>query len=200
MAETIPTNEQSQNLAPWKHLAIVSASFGLAFALTLSVIVAAFSWYSTRPERPKPWKTDAIQARFASLEFTGEPENFVVEFGYDLENKTDANYRIGDGSGLEVMARLAQGNVLSGDFGHYQATRATVSGPSFIPPKGVGRLTVRVAYYYPSDFTSDDKSDIQKIGKSVSRRIKEMSGFVVFDPSSHYQIELASGWRDYKSN
>jgi hypothetical protein len=110
MAETIPTNERSQNSAPWMRLAILGASFGLAFALTLSVIVTAYSWYSTRPERPKPWRTDAIQARFASLQFTGEPENFVVEFGYDLENKTDANYRIGDGSGLDVMARLAQGN------------------------------------------------------------------------------------------
>jgi hypothetical protein len=193
MTENVSTTEDRQNVPPWKRLIVIGASFGVAFALALSVIVGGIVWYSSRP---KPWKTDAIKARFASFEYTSQLDNLPIDFEYDLENKTDATYMVGEGSGLVVMARLAEGNVLSKDFGHYQASDASVSGPSFIPAKCVGRITVRVVYNYRSDLTKTDRSDESKVAAYVGHRVKEMSGFVLFDQSNHYRIDLPGGWQN----
>jgi hypothetical protein len=175
----------------------ISASFGAGTVLMIALLLGGIAWQSSRP---KPWNTGAVQARFASLKLTAGVDTLPVEFEYDLENKTDANYLIGDGSSMIVMARLTQGDVLSEDFGHSPASKAKVSGPSFIPPTGVGRITVHVTYDYPSDFTPGDKSDAQKVSRYLGSKVRDISGFVAFDQSNHYQIELPSGWEKFHPN
>jgi 5-methylcytosine-specific restriction endonuclease McrA len=174
----------------------ISAGLGAGTALTVALLLGVISWHTSRP---KPWNTDAIKAHFATLELTGGLDNLPVQFGYDLENTTDSNYMIGTGSSIVVMATLAQDHALSEEFGNSPGSKISVSAPSFIPPKGVARITVRVAYDYPSDFTPDDKADAQKVSKYLGRKVKEISGFVAFDQFNHYQIELPSGWQKFQT-
>ncbi len=156
-------------------------------------VLGGIAWYSSCP---KPWNSGAIKARFASLEVTTGLDNLPVMFEYDLENKSATNYTVGNGSGLVVMATLAQGNILSEAFGQSPASSSvSVSGPSFIPPKGVGRITVRVVYDYPPGFTPNDKSNMNKVEKYVGRRLDEISGYALFDKSNDYRIDLPSGWQ-----
>ena len=181
------------NRATWKRVALFGASFGAGFALVVTIIIGGILWYNSRP---KLWRAGAIKAQYASLELTTGLDKLPVFFEYDLENNTDANYRIGDGSGFTVMAVLTQGHVLSEDFGHSETSTTTVSGPSFIPPHAAGRIKVRVEYDYPSDFTQNDRSNMDKVAKFVGGELKGISGFVLFDASNHFRIDLPSGWKD----
>ncbi len=196
MATDPSTASGAGRIAWWKRSAVTGASFGAGFALALSLIFGGVAWYRSRP---KLWNTEAIKASYASLEFSMNEKNFVVDFGFDLQNNTDSIYTI-NASDLVVMARLAEGNVLSRSIGHYQASDATVEAPAFIPAKAKARIIVHVGYEYPFDFTANDKSDAKKVSKSVDRRLKEIIGFIIFDKSNLYRIELPSGWQDIKSN
>jgi hypothetical protein len=174
----------------WKRYIVLGITFGISFAIACALIFGVISWYKSRA---KPWNTNAITASYGTLEFSMPADGFIVEFGYDFQNNTTRNYDLLP-SNIVLMAKLSEGDVLSKDFGHYQKGEATIEGPSFIPPKAKARVTIKVQYYYPSDFTAADKEDVQKVIKIVSRRVNELDGFVVFDNANHFQIVMSKGW------
>jgi len=175
----------------WKKLLVVGVASGAAFALVLCVAVGAILWFQSRP---KPWNTEAVKASYATLEFLMDSDSFVVEFGYDLQNNTNRDYRIDNGH-LVVLARLPDGDALSRNFGHYQHSDPSVA-PTFLPAKAKTRITLSVPYEYPFDLTPTERQDIDKVSPSVGRRLKELNGFVIFDQSEHYQIDLPKGWKE----
>jgi hypothetical protein len=120
-------------------------------------------------------------------------DDFVVEFGYDFQNNTNRNYDMSLAN-MVLMAKLSEGDALSKEFGHHQNGDATIEGPSFIPPKGKARVTIKVHYYYPSDFTASDKKDMKTVLKSVNGRLNELDGFVAFDNANYFQILMSKGW------
>jgi hypothetical protein len=183
------------HIASWKRALLFGMSFGTGFALLLALLFGAATWYKSRP---KPWNTGAIKANYASLEFTNNGETVDVDFGYDLENETQSNYLIDKGN-LVVLARLSDTNSLSKSFGHYQASEPTIDAPAFIPAKGKVRIDVRIPYTYAGIAAPKDKDDFQQIGKYVRRRVEELAGLVIFDQENHYQIDMASGWQNWKN-
>ena len=102
-------------------------------------------------------------------------------------------------AGLTPLAILTDGKALSKDFGHYQAEPATVDGPPFIPPGGTARISVKVRYFFPTEFSSADKQNASKVNESLGHRTDELNGFVIFDEQSHYRIDLPRGWEDTKA-
>jgi hypothetical protein len=171
----------------WKNLLVVGVAFGAAFALVLGAIL----WFQSRP---KSWNTEAVKASYATLEFLMDSDSVVVEFGYDLQNNTNRDYRI-DNSHLVVLARLPDGDALSRKFGHYQYSDPSVA-PTFLPARGKTRIILSVPYEYPFDLTPTERQEIDKVSPSVGRRLKELNGFVIFDQSEHYQIDLPKGWKE----
>jgi len=191
----------SSSISGWKKLAIRAFFGGAGFACALAIIAGTALWYHNRPERPKPWNTTALKATYNGMEFTiastKDPDSFSVQFYYNIKNNIDRNYAI-NGSALALMAVLTDGNALSKEFGNYQSGGATVDGPAFIPPGGTARIIVRVSYFYPDGLTETDKNDAAKVVPSLDRRLKELSGFVVFDEQNHYRIDLPEGWKQMK--
>lgn len=187
-------------MSGWKKLAIRAFFGGLGFAIGLAVLAGAVLWYLDRPERPKPWNTTALKATYDTLEVTyggtKDAGSYSTDFYYELKNNTDTNYPI-NGPTLTPMAVLTDGNALSKEFGHYQSGDAAVNGPAFIPPGGTARIDVRVSYFYPTDFTQADKNNAGKISSSLDHRLKELSGFVIFDEQNHYRIDLPEGWKQW---
>ncbi len=179
----------------WKRLILISASFGAGFAIFISAIFGSVGWLRSRPQ---PWNSNALKASFETVELTTQPQqdSFLVDFLYNIENKTDRNYEI-DPANLTVLANLTDGNALSKDFGHYQTSDAKIDGPSFIPAQGRARISIRVSYQYPSEFTDKDKNDVKKVSGSSAHRLKELSGFVIFDKASHCRIDLPEGWKNW---
>jgi hypothetical protein len=192
---------ESPSIRPWKMLAIRSFFGGVGFAIGLSIIAGAVLWYHNRPERPKPWNASALKATYDTMEFmvgsAKDTYSYPVVFYYNVRNNTDRNYQI-NSSTLTPMAVLTDGNALSKEFGHYQASDATVDGPAFIPPGGTARIAVRVSYFYPDEFTQADKKDPEKIISNLNHRLRELSGFVMFDEQNHYRVDLPEGWKQMK--
>ncbi len=152
-------------------------------------------WYKSRPQ---PWDNAALKASFATIELQTQPQKdtYNTEFVYDVYNNTEKNYKL-EPNRLTVMAVLSEGNVLSKDFGHYQGSDVVLEGPEFIPPQGKARIKLRISYQYPSTFTNGDKDNIEKVSQSFNNRLKELSGFVVFDQGNHYRIDMPENWKQW---
>jgi hypothetical protein len=182
-------------MATWKRVLLIAAGFGAGFAICVALIVGSFYWYSTRP---KPWNKNAFKATFATMEFSLQPQaaSYKVDFQYDVQNTTERNYEFSS-SNFTLLAVLAEGNVLSKEFGHYQAEEPRLDGPAFIPAQGKARIHVFVAYEYPSEWTPKEKNDIDKVIGSFNHRLRELTGFVAYDQINHYEIDLPEGWRNW---
>jgi len=182
-------------MTTWKRLVLISAGFGAGFVICSFVIVGVIYWYSNRP---KPWNKDALKATFDTLEFDTRPReaSYKVAFLYDVENTTERNYDL-NSSNFTLFAVLAEGNTLSKEFGHYQAEDPKLDGPAFIPAHGKARIHVVVAYQYPSEWTSKEKNDAEKVNKSLNYRLRELTGFVAYDQPNHYEIDMPEGWRNW---
>jgi hypothetical protein len=172
---------------------LIGASFGVAFAVVFAMIASGHTWYLSRPT---PWNTRAVTANYGSLEFSMKPANVVITFIYDLENKTDSNYKIAERPDLVIMAKLADGDVLSKRFGDFQTADVVLDAPAFIPAKSKARMALSVSYKYPDDFGSTDRRDPNIVATCVENRLRELSGVVIFDPFTHYRIDLPSGWQN----
>jgi hypothetical protein len=182
-------------MTTWKRLLLISAGFGAGFAICAAAIVAAGYWYSTRP---KPWNKNALGATFTGLQVSTRPQetSYKVDFSYDVQNTTQRNYGF-QSANFTLLAVLPDGNALSKEFGNYQAEDPTIDGPAFIPAKGKARIHVVVFYEYPSEFTATEKNDVTKVNKSVNRRLRQVAGFVAFDQTNHYELDLPGVWRDW---
>jgi hypothetical protein len=186
------------SLSLWKRIAIRSFFGGVGIVIALGIVAGSILWYRERPERPKPWNETALTAKFDTMEIAAggwtSLQSYPVSFFYNVRNNTDRNYEVDDAA-LTKMAVLTDGMVLSKGFGNYQEGDAIVEGPPFIPPGGTARIIVRVSYYFPDDFTKTDEHDSKKLIATFNHRLKELSGFVIFDEQNHYQINLPEGWK-----
>jgi hypothetical protein len=178
-----------------KRIFLRSLGFGAGFAVVLCFVVGFFFWYSNRPKPSKPWNSSAIKGTCAEMGFAMQPEkdSFDMTFDFDLQNNTPQNYTI-DTNNFTVMDVLADGGSLS-KRSNYQTSDPTVEAPSFIPPQGKVRVTIKTSYLYPTEFTSADKNNLAKALPSVNRRLAEVDGFVLFDQNNSYRIDLPEGWK-----
>jgi len=66
-----------------------AAGFGAGAVLTLSIVVASWIWYTSRP---RPWNKNALKAKFSGFTYQAKQEAFVIDFEYVLENTTNKDY------------------------------------------------------------------------------------------------------------
>ncbi|MGH9757010.1 MAG: hypothetical protein ACRD4M_04685 [Candidatus Acidiferrales bacterium] len=186
-----------QALKTWKKIAIRAFFGGIGFVVGGAVIIGAFVWYSNRPSPPPSWNSKALKANFDAIEATGasssSPNTYIVAFEYNVRNTTKTTYEVNP-SALMPMALLAECKALSNSFGEYQSGEAIIEAPQIIPPGATGRMTVRVSYFYPQNFTTAEKKDLGKWSRSLDEQLKDLAGIVLFDRVNHYQIDLPSGW------
>jgi len=181
-------------MALWKRLVLISASFGVGVVVAIAAIWGGVIWYETH----KPWNGSALKGTFGTLGLSTEPskDSYAVEFDYDVQNNTSKNYQF-NATAFTVMAYLSEGNVLSKQAGNYQTSDITIEGPAFIPSHSKARIVLRTTYQYPTEFTAADKNNIDKVSKTMDRRLKEFSGFALFDQQNQYRIELPEGWKTW---
>jgi hypothetical protein len=181
-----------------KSIFLKAAGFGAGFAICFVVLACAVYWYM---HRQRPWNANALKGTFAGLSIQTQPQNrdYKLDLQFDIENATNRDYDFNPYN-LTLMCVTPSGNSLSKEVGNYESGEASLDGPSFIPAHGKGRITIHLAYFYPNEFTPQDKGDAAKVGSSVGRRLKEINGLVLFDKSLSYRIELPSGWQKWNDN
>ncbi len=133
---------------------------------------------------PKPWNTRAITSAFTGLKVRElDATHAAVDFVYDLENRTDRDYQLTPGPGAVVMRRLQADGSLSSD------TDARLVSAAFVPTNDRTRITMEMTESFGWPAKQDEAAD-QKLRDLVTREAAGLQGFVIFDQSSRYEIEL----------
>jgi hypothetical protein len=193
----------------WKRLVVVSASTGAGFALIVAILAGGLFWYKSRPKTPRAWNSNAVTAKFATLEFSNNPtDNVLFFFNYDLENNTDVDYRFLGRATDEpkgwtrvevvptagavtvfILKKLKSGGSLAQD--------NDIEWDSvFLPARKEVRFQVRVSYPYDDSFRATERNDLRKANAFVNAKLKEIDGFVLFDEVNRHQVNLPSGWQN----
>jgi hypothetical protein len=186
---------QHKRMASVRRLVIISVSAGAGFALALAIIAGATLWYSSRPERPKPWNSKAIVATFdyPDVEGAGGSSKTLVLY-YTLENTTETDYRMPKRDQLEIAGRLRRQNSLGG------AQLVKIDEEDlFFPAKHRRRFAIHVGYPIDADLGPDrTKEDQRRKSGTIAHVIKDempnLNGFVIFDSTQHYEIDFPNGW------
>jgi hypothetical protein len=174
----------------WKTALLRGFGFGAGFALVCLVAIGAWVWNSNRPKLPVPWNSRALTATYEFVTSEGEPQHLV--FAYTLQNNTNQDYRLDGHEDLELV------NKLSTEKSIYRQTEKSphIRFPVFVPAHG------RTTFLFdePSEYTGkkDDEGDAERHRADVQEFVKEnyrnVNGFILFDHTHRYQIDLPKGW------
>ncbi len=171
----------------WKKLAIISVIGGVAFALTLAIIVALAGWYSTRPKPSKPWNINAIVAKGAPS-FDSSDDGKRIELSYLLDNTTDSDYQLDSDNQIRVMLRSKEQTFSS----PIPKEDASVTMPVFIPAKQKGMFVLWVT---PPGIPMRDSGESpeayhERLRAYLEQHLNGTASFAVFDDNNRFQINL----------
>jgi hypothetical protein len=181
-----------------KNLLIV-AMFVAALAIVIVFGLPRFP----RPERvaqrpqqpPSPWNSGAILSTFAGAQVQeADAAHATLEFFYDLDNNTDVDYRFAKGPGTVVMTRLKSNGSLSSE------QPIELNNSVFLPARNRTRIALQVTrpFNWPAGLAASQIGPVNqlKFRQLVADEVANLSGFVLFDTASHFQIELPGGWQE----
>jgi len=184
-------------MSTWKRILLQAAGFGAGAGLTVAIFLGLFVWYKSRPVKPKPWDHGAIIAQFYRVSTEGDSK---LEFEYVLQNKTDKDYELQTFSAPKVAAKLEDTKSLAGFANQDQFS---IKLPIFVPAHENTRISITLpSYGFSSQIRLTNSSSDEERKKyyaaveaHVARKMSNLDGFVLFDESNRYEIELPNGWR-----
>lgn len=171
-------------------LIIVSATLSGA-TLVLIVFLVGLDLNTSRARVSEGWQLNAIAAAYVHSALKEvDPAHAVLLLTYDLENKTDVDYRLsehGTSGDVIIMSRLKSDGSLS------QEDAMRLAHPVYLPARQRVRIAVEVSHPFqwpaPGDPTQDDK-----LKDFVRQRLTNVAGFVLFDEAHRCQVELPRAW------
>lgn len=180
-----------------KRLLLIGALSGAPALLLLTASEAA----PRQEPSSKPagaWDSQAIRATFDTVRID---DNRHLLFYYVLNNLTDADYRIDDGTNIVVMARRrGQRNVLI----KLSEKDIKVFYPIVLPAKQRHILVVRDLrrrYRFESELKETENptpkqelAEQKKLQRLIERASPSFNGFALFDKASGREIDLPKGW------
>jgi len=107
----------------------------------------------------------------------------AVVFLYDLDNRTDSDYRLTKGPDVVVMSRLKTTDSLSSD------EPADIESSAFLPAGNRARVAIEVLQPFAWPSQKDAAAD-RNFRDLVAGRVADLRAFVIFDQAARYQIEL----------
>jgi hypothetical protein len=184
----------------WKRIILRAAGFGAGAALTAAMCLGLFVWHKSRPAKPKPWNRGAITAEFYRVSTSSEGDS-KLNFEYVLENKTDRDYELQSYATPKIAGKLQD----TGSFvGFDNQNELLLKLPIFVPAHQKTRISLTLPSYgfsspnHLSNTSSDDerRKYYAAVAAHVTQNMSNLDGFVVFDESQRYQIELPNGWKN----
>ncbi len=152
--------------------------------LVAGVTGVSYSWFAPHAARGAPRRAAVevgdLTATYVRTELRQvDPANAALFLYYEIENKTDSDYRLGAAPGLVIMSRLRSGGSLSSQ----EDVRFSYS--AFIPARQRVRvaLEMRHAFAWPSD---KDSAQQDKLRDFVNQRLDNVNEFVLFDSSGSH--------------
>ena len=166
-----------------------ASGFGVGGECGLGCIVLVFTaaWVTGAAKR---WNTSAMAASYVSAQLKEiDAENASLLLSYDVENKTDLDYRLSDISGTVVMSRLKSTSSLSSQ------EDIRLSYPTFLPARQRTRVELQVQhpFVWPAE---NDPAFQDKLKDFVNQRLADVDELVLFDQSDRFQIRFPGGWQE----
>ena len=175
--------------------------FSLVVACLLVLVV--FVLPRTPPNEPVQtpaavapvWNSSAIQSSFAGVQVKEvDATHAALIFSYDLDNNTDTDYRLAKGPATVVMTRLKSSGSVS------SAEPVELDNSVFLPARNRTRIAVEITrnFNWPTGLPGAQIGPVnqEKFRSLVAQEVANLSGFVVFDQATHFQIELPGGWQE----
>jgi hypothetical protein len=170
--------------------------FAILLALLGYLVVPLIPRQETQTAAPAPaWNPGALRAEPSGIQIREiDPNHAAVVFSYDLDNQTDADYQMAKGPSTVIMTRLkSDGTLAPNDNLH-------LDNSIFVPAHNRTRISFSVteAFRWPSGMALEHMGPINqdKYRALVGQQVGGASGFVLFDQTAHYQVELPGGWQD----
>jgi len=166
----------------------IGALSAIVFVFALIVILRNSPGAQTSATRAASWNSRAIQARFSGVKVREvDPANADLIFSFDLDNTTDADYQLAKGPNVVIMSRLKS----DGSFSSEQPVNLNSS--IFVPAGNRTRIALEIVRPFEWPAQQDAASDA-KFRQLVAWQVADLDGFVLFDQTTRYQIDLPGGW------
>lgn len=181
----------------WKEILLKAIGYGAGITLALVLVAVTGYYYLQRRTPPRPWNAGAIKASFYSVQTTGESKQ--LQFEYVLENTTDSDYSVEAYSTPRIAAMLEDTNILTG----FAGNDITLKLPIYIPAHKRTRIDITLPAYgvptivEPGESASEEERQKYhvEVAAYVTKRLGNLNGFVIFDESQRYEIDLPNGWK-----
>jgi hypothetical protein len=174
---------------PSKRL-LIAGSSGAAGLLLLLALTGGGAVLSQRRNgaAPKPWNDKAFRAKYIGSRLTELDRAFAtLTLTYELENLTDLNYHLAEGSGLIIVRKMMSDKGLS------QEEPIQLSYPAFLSARQTARIAIEItlpmAWPAESDLAYDDK-----LRDFAKERLSGLGQFVLVDETHRWQLELPGAW------
>jgi hypothetical protein len=145
---------------------------------------------------PTPaWNSSAIQSTFEGVQVKEvDATHATLIFSYDLDNNTDSDYQVTKGPTTVVMARLKSNGSVSA------AESLELDKSAFLPARNRTRIAVEITqnFNWPTQLPGSQIGPVnqEKFRALLAQQVSNLSGFVLFDQATRFQIELPGGWQE----
>jgi hypothetical protein len=175
---------------PRKKWLMIGVSAGAGLFLLVVLTLSRPAWKRSETATSKAWNREAVRAAYVASQLREvDKAHSSLIVSYDLNNLTDADYRLTEGSSVVIMGRLTS----DGTFSQEEPIR--LSYPVFLPARQRARLAIEISRTFTWPVRDDPRYD-EKLREFVKQRLAAVGEFVLFDEASHCQIELPGAWKE----
>jgi hypothetical protein len=166
-------------------------AIGVGIVAAVAMVGLAGGWIARTYASKAPagvWNATAIGGSFAGIRVQeADASDANVIFLYDLDNTSGSDYNLSSGTDLIVMGRLKSTGSLSPEHQYHLASNV------FLPAGNRTRITLETTepFKWPAQMDTAAEAEFRLM---ISRSVADLGGFVLFDPTTHYQIELPGSW------
>jgi hypothetical protein len=173
------------NNSLWQKVALICLPFLFLGALLLS---GRWQHSQASDKSPIPWNAHALQTTYAGVRVREiDPSNAAVVFLYDLDNKSESDYELAKSGNVVVMSRLKSSHTLSSE------KPVNLSASAFVPANNRTRIALEVSEPFNWPNRMDNTSE-NRFRDLVTQEVSDLDGFVIFDQSHRFQIDLPASW------
>jgi len=160
-----------------------------AALLLLLMVVAGKSARNNSPvKQTPPWNSQAIEGIPAGIRVQEiDPTHTEVIFLYDLNNRTDTDYRLTKSPNIVVMSRLKSGGTLSAD------EPIALDSAAFVPARNRTRIALEVSHLFSWPGQTGAYAE-HAFNQLVTGDVASVAGFVLFDQTNRYEIDFPAAW------
>jgi hypothetical protein len=170
-----------------KSVLLKVAAAGAGAALMLCFLGAAVLWYISRPKPIRPWNDKALIANDMPG-FGRDSDDSTFSFSYTVQNATGSDYALDSFQQPKLLAVIDDGSLSN----PIDEKRLVLRTPIFIPSHQKGTITIRLKALKAPEQKQDEPDDTyhERLRQYLNDHIKSVEGFVLFDESNRYQVNL----------